>query len=119
MVGIASADGERWREHRRFVLHVLHSLGVGKRLLEDAIREQADVLVQSIPSGAGAIDPQTPLVKAVNNVVSRLLFASNCSDDPEFEGLLNEISAHFDDPKNRKFRNLSPLLILKLNLAFI
>lgn len=76
---------------------MLRDLGFGRTLVEDSICEQADWLntllaEQQRAAGAGGFDPELDLVRAVNNVISRLVFAANCSGDPEFERMMNSIN---------------------------
>ena len=46
--GIGTADGERWRENRRFVLHKMRDLGMGRSQLELVIQAEANRLVEQI-----------------------------------------------------------------------
>ena len=46
--GIATSDGERWLQNRRFVLHKLRDLGMGKTYLEVAIQSEANHLVEEL-----------------------------------------------------------------------
>lgn len=42
--GVVQVDGEKWREQRRFALHVLRDFGVGKSLMETAILDEVSLI---------------------------------------------------------------------------
>lgn len=42
--GVVQIDGEKWREQRRFSLHVLRNFGVGRALMEEKIMHEVGCL---------------------------------------------------------------------------
>ena len=86
------AEGEIWKTHRRFALNVLKDLGFGRNILENGIQEEADYLIKNILeeishgdlNSVQGIDPRHHLTRAVNNVISCLVFNFRCSEDEEF-----------------------------------
>ncbi len=86
------AEGDIWRTHRRFALNILKDLGMSKSILEKKIQDEAEWLVgelkgKSEEMGAKScgIDTKILIIKAVNNIISCLVFGSRCSVDVEFE----------------------------------
>ena len=108
--GIATSDGERWRQNRRFVLHKLRDLGMGKTYLEVAIQSEANRLVEELKVHARGkpIDPSATIVRIVNNVISQLVFGRNCSDDLHFEKSVDYVTRmiEYSQPAERKLPRL-------------
>ena len=108
--GIATSDGERWLQNRRFVLHKLRDLGMGKTYLEVAIQSEANHLVEELGVRARGqpIDPSATIVRIVNNVISQLVFGRNCSDEPHFEKALEYVTRmiEYSQPAERKLPRL-------------
>lgn len=46
LIGILFANGELWKEMRRFALTTLRDFGMGKRMAEDKILEECHHLIQ-------------------------------------------------------------------------
>ncbi|GLH15187.1 Cytochrome P450 306a1 [Gryllus bimaculatus] len=94
--GIICAEGELWREQRRFVAGCLRALGmvrVGARRdrLERRIAAGAAALASSLRHHAGAaVDPAPLLLHHVGNVVSSVVFGREWGeDDPTWRWLLH------------------------------
>lgn len=51
--GVAFSNGERTKQLKRFCLHVLRELGVGKRGTEHRIQQEADFLIEALRSTRG------------------------------------------------------------------
>lgn len=41
IIGVLQTEGEVWREHRRFVLHVFRDFGVGKNVMQERVRKES------------------------------------------------------------------------------
>ena len=46
--GVVMRNGETWKNMRRFSLTSMRDLGVGKRTVEEAIRQEAGILCQEL-----------------------------------------------------------------------
>lgn len=73
--GVVQIDSEKWREQRRFSLHVLRDFGVGRALMEDKIMHEVDILTKHLSS----LDSQTigmtqPLAVCIGNIINNMLF---------------------------------------------
>ena len=42
--GVVMIEGESWREHRRFALHVFRDLGLGRNLMEERVSALSSVI---------------------------------------------------------------------------
>ena len=96
------ANGERFREQRRWAHHTLREFGFGQSSIEDIIREEIVHLCRVLGAQAAdkddslgtlhattSIDPAMPLTRSVSNVICSLVFGARLGDDPEIE-LLRE-----------------------------
>uniref|UniRef100_A0A914CKN8 Cytochrome P450 n=1 Tax=Acrobeloides nanus TaxID=290746 RepID=A0A914CKN8_9BILA len=92
--GVVQIDGEKWREQRRFSLHVLRDFGVGRALIEEKIMNQVDYLMEHLNSYSKTqktLDLSGPLAVCVGNIINDVLFGKTFRhDDPEFR-LLHEM----------------------------
>ncbi|KAI6183580.1 Unspecific monooxygenase [Aphelenchoides bicaudatus] len=91
--GVIQTDGEKWREQRRFSLHVLRDFGFGRAFMEDKIMSEVNKLMKNLErfSDSGEIiEPdrieQTKSFKAkivvfkhlgacVGNIINDILFS--------------------------------------------
>uniref|UniRef100_A0AC34QCE1 Cytochrome P450 n=1 Tax=Panagrolaimus sp. JU765 TaxID=591449 RepID=A0AC34QCE1_9BILA len=76
--GVILVDGDLWREHRRFTLHVLRDFGLGKNLMQERILDEvthtiADIK-QDLKNGAKVLSIQNELDRAVGSIINLLLF---------------------------------------------
>ena len=74
--GVVQIDGDKWREQRRFSLHVLRDFGVGRALMEEKIMQQVDILVKYLDEikDDGSINMTEPISVCVGNIISSMLF---------------------------------------------
>ncbi|KAG6922698.1 cytochrome P450 2G1-like, partial [Chelydra serpentina] len=95
--GVAFANGERWRQLRRFSLTVLRNFGMGKRSIEERIQEEAQFLLEEFRKTRGLpFDPIFFLSRTVSNVISAVVFGSRFDyEDKTFLALLRMINESF------------------------
>uniref|UniRef100_A0A4X2M6Y9 Cytochrome P450 family 2 subfamily J member 2 n=1 Tax=Vombatus ursinus TaxID=29139 RepID=A0A4X2M6Y9_VOMUR len=91
--GIISTSGHTWLQQRRFGLTTLRNLGMGKKVLEQRLQEEAQHLVERFRRENGkSFDPHVPIVRAAANVICALVFGHRFSrGDPFFQELMKAI----------------------------
>ncbi|KAM4042277.1 cytochrome P450 2K4-like [Anomaloglossus baeobatrachus] len=91
--GLAFTNGDNWKAMKRFTLSTLRSFGVGKKIMEDKINEEANYLVETFKSYKGEPFDNTMIMNtAFCNITVSLLFGHRFdSDDPELEMFLIKI----------------------------
>ncbi|XP_028267915.1 cytochrome P450 2K1-like [Parambassis ranga] len=89
--GILFANGESWKEMRRFALSTLRDFGMGKRVAEDKILEECGHLIQMFEKHEGKpFDTTRPLNYATSNIISSIVYGSRFEyDDPRFKNLVS------------------------------
>ncbi|XP_054855804.1 cytochrome P450 2G1-like isoform X4 [Eublepharis macularius] len=127
--GVALANGERWRQLRRFSLTVLRNFGMGKRSIEERIQEEAQYLMEEFRKTKGLpFDPTFFLSRTVSNVISSVVFGSRFDyEDQTFLSLLRMINESFIEMStpwaqekgnpSSEF-NVKNLILTTLNLFF-
>uniref|UniRef100_A0A8C2JRB5 Cytochrome P450 2M1-like n=1 Tax=Cyprinus carpio TaxID=7962 RepID=A0A8C2JRB5_CYPCA len=95
--GVLSTDGHRWKEMRRFTLMTLKNFGMGRRSIEERVREEAENLVEMFKKFEGsAFSPAEMLMNAVSNVICSIVFGHRFElEDPQFKSLLRTVNAYF------------------------
>uniref|UniRef100_A0A3P9BMB5 Cytochrome P450 2K1 n=1 Tax=Maylandia zebra TaxID=106582 RepID=A0A3P9BMB5_9CICH len=88
--GILFANGESWKELRRFALATLKDFGMGKRLTQGKILEECGYLIQVIEDHKGnAFDTALPINYATANIISSIVFGSRFDyGDPVFKNMV-------------------------------
>ncbi|XP_029944992.1 cytochrome P450 2K1-like [Salarias fasciatus] len=88
--GILFANGDSWKEMRRFALSTLRDFGMGKRIAETKILDECDHLVEVLESHQGKpFDTLPPLTRATANIISSLVYGSRFEyNDSRFKNLV-------------------------------
>ncbi|XP_073721219.1 cytochrome P450 2K1-like [Misgurnus anguillicaudatus] len=89
--GILFANGESWKEMRRFALTNLRDFGMGKRGCEDKIVEEIQYLKEEFEKFQGkAFDTTQPVNYAVSNIISSIVYGSRFEyTDPHFRAMVD------------------------------
>ncbi|CAJ0966684.1 unnamed protein product [Ranitomeya imitator] len=89
--GLITSEGHRWRQLKRFTLTTLRNFGVGKRTIEDRIKEECSILVEELTSYKGReFDAAIIITKAVSNVICSVVFGRRFQyDDARFHRMLD------------------------------
>ncbi|KAJ3581228.1 hypothetical protein NHX12_016888 [Muraenolepis orangiensis] len=84
--GIIFANGESWKEMRRFALTTLRDFGMGKKISEEKMIEECQNLMEVFEQYKGkAFDTTQSINYAVSNIISSIVYGSRFEyDDPEF-----------------------------------
>ncbi|XP_061452464.1 cytochrome P450 2F3-like isoform X2 [Rhineura floridana] len=95
--GIAFSNGEKWKVLRRFTLQTLRSFGMGKRSIEERIREEAQCLVKELAMTKGEpFDPTYIIGLAFSNVICSIIFGDRFDyEDEKFLTLIGLINDNF------------------------
>uniref|UniRef100_A0A803K0V6 Uncharacterized XB5769266 n=1 Tax=Xenopus tropicalis TaxID=8364 RepID=A0A803K0V6_XENTR len=90
--GVVLANySQSWKDLRRFTLSTLRDFGMGKKSLEEKVREEAGYLCDAFQSEQGQLfDPHYKLNTAVANIMNSIVFGDRFDyDDYKFQKLLN------------------------------
>ncbi|MEE6491134.1 hypothetical protein FKM82_016107 [Ascaphus truei] len=92
--GIVYGTGERWRQLRRFAITTLKNFGMGKRSLEERVKEEAQYLIAEFRKTEGSpFDPTFGFSSAGSNIICSLVFGDRFDyRDKEFLTLLHLIN---------------------------
>ncbi|XP_078524959.1 cytochrome P450 2D6-like [Lissotriton helveticus] len=98
--GIVSAQyGQSWKEHRRFSLSTLRNFGLGKKSMEERIREETSYLLQYFENKMGSsFDPRFAINNAVSNIICSIVFGRRFEyDDSFFRNLIRLVSENLKE----------------------
>ncbi|XP_063045984.1 cytochrome P450 2K1-like [Engraulis encrasicolus] len=89
--GIIFSNGENWREMRRLALTNLRNFGMGKKMGEEKIIEEAQHLIRVFENLKGAqFDTTQPVNYAVSNIICTIVYGSRFEyDDARFKAMVN------------------------------
>ncbi|XP_070999448.1 cytochrome P450 2K1-like isoform X2 [Oncorhynchus clarkii lewisi] len=87
--GILFANGDSWKEMRRFALTNLRDFGMGKKGSEEKILEEIPYLIEVLEKHEGkAFDTTQSVLYAVSNIISAIVYGSRFEyTDPLFTGM--------------------------------
>ncbi|XP_075043107.1 cytochrome P450 2F2-like [Mixophyes fleayi] len=94
---IICGNGEKWKELRRFSQMTLANFGMGKRSIEERIKEEAGYLIELLRNKKGSpIDPKHQLHCSVSNVICSVMFGKRFEyQDEEFQNLIHCLQESF------------------------
>ncbi|XP_031746917.1 cytochrome P450 2F2-like isoform X1 [Xenopus tropicalis] len=95
--GLVFSNGEKWKTLRRFALTTLRNFGMGKRGVEERIKEEAQFLMEAFKhTNQNPFDPTFFLSRAVSNVICSIVFGDRFDyGDKRFLMLLSLINESF------------------------
>ncbi|XP_063168435.1 cytochrome P450 2F3-like [Candoia aspera] len=95
--GIVYGTGERWRQLRRFAISTFKNFGMGRRSMEQRIKEEAQCLVAEFHKTQGKpFDPTFFLSCAGSNIICTLVFGERFEyTDQKFLMLLDLINSNW------------------------
>ncbi|XP_048847109.1 cytochrome P450 2K1-like isoform X1 [Brienomyrus brachyistius] len=88
--GIMFANGDSWKEMRRFALTSLRDLGMGKQEMEENIIEEIHYITEVFEHFKGKpFDVSKGLTCSISNIISSIIFGSRFDyTDPEFQEMV-------------------------------
>ncbi|XP_068810180.1 cytochrome P450 2J4 isoform X1 [Struthio camelus] len=91
--GVMFSNGHLWRQQRRFGISIMRKMGVGKKDHDYRVQEEAHRLVEYLQKTNGKpLDPTVPVVQAISNVISAVIFGHRFSvEDENFRRLIEAI----------------------------
>ncbi|XP_050388964.2 cytochrome P450 2D3 [Patella vulgata] len=97
--GIIWASGQEWKDARRMSIHTLRDLGVGKSRLEEKIKEEIEIVLDSFTQSTGKpINVHEILRKASTNIICIVVFGERYDyGDPAFIQILKVLDDGFTD----------------------
>ncbi|XP_029629678.1 cytochrome P450 2K1 isoform X2 [Salmo trutta] len=112
--GILFANGDSWKEMRRFALTNLRDFGMGKKGSEEKILEEIHYLIEVLEKHEGkAFDTTQPVIYAVSNIISAIVYGSRFEyTDPLFTGMADRAneSMYLTGTASAQMYNMFPWL---------
>uniref|UniRef100_A0A914Z805 Cytochrome P450 n=1 Tax=Panagrolaimus superbus TaxID=310955 RepID=A0A914Z805_9BILA len=87
--GIIFSEGPKWRENRRFALHVFRNFGLGKNLMQERVLVEVTSLItevkEEILNGKKEVSIQNAIDLAVGSIINSLTFGYRYGKEKENE----------------------------------
>ena len=98
IVGIASTQGDFWKEQRRFAHTVLRDMGMGKSIIEKKIVEELSFFTERLKElSVSPFDPKMTIQMTVANVIESVVWGKRRNyTDSDFVEFMEIISLDFD-----------------------
>lgn len=99
--GLVWANGEHWKKVRRFALHSMRDLGVGKKSIEEVIQDEAKTLTNIFASKENQpiTDVKRMMTTSISNVIHHVVFGFRHSHtDEKFQTLIEALDTLFKGP---------------------
>nr|XP_016853931.1 PREDICTED: cytochrome P450 2G1-like [Anolis carolinensis] len=100
--GVGFANGERWKELRRFSLAVLRSFGMGKKSIEQRLQEEAQFLLEEFrKTKEKPFEPTILLSHTFTNIICSIVVGNRFDyEDKEFQAFLVMVNEFFWEMSN-------------------
>uniref|UniRef100_A0A914YIG3 Cytochrome P450 n=1 Tax=Panagrolaimus superbus TaxID=310955 RepID=A0A914YIG3_9BILA len=73
--GLLVTDGHQWREHRRFAIHVMRNLGLGRNLMQERVLAEVTWAIDEMKKEGGEeISVQKYIDISVGSVINSIIF---------------------------------------------
>ncbi|XP_059574315.1 cytochrome P450 2G1 [Alligator mississippiensis] len=97
--GVVMANGERWKQLRRFSASTLRNFGMGKKSIEERIQEESQYLVEEMGKNKGSpFDPSLAITHSIANIICSIVFGNRFDyKDQNFLNLMGSINNLFLD----------------------
>ncbi|KAE8577228.1 hypothetical protein XENTR_v10004491 [Xenopus tropicalis] len=104
--GLVFSNGAHWQQQRRFSLATLRSFGMGKRSIEERVREESTNLLEFFQEKKGnPFNPGPHITAAVSNVICSIVFGDRFdTEDGTFQTLLRMVNENITFLGKRGFQ---------------
>lgn len=110
--GIADAENTKWRDSRRFTLHVLRDFGLGKRSVENYVNRELQDFMEVTQKNVGrAYNPHYDLATSILNVVWHMFVGERFEmGDKSLRWIVDSLEMSLTLVEQGGFLNYLPLL---------
>ncbi|KAI1705045.1 cytochrome p450 domain-containing protein [Ditylenchus destructor] len=105
--GVIGIEGDKWLEHRRFVIRILRDFGLGQNLMQERVLDEISSFIKSLSEEVGAsvskeIRLDHHIDVAVGSIINSVLFGyrfvgENLEEFFVIKALMKELFASFGD----------------------